>query len=230
MNTSGSLRLSASSIQPVSANAQELSANLRFAVPCSIGYNTNSVSACLLPDTGCTAYAFMDKTFAHTHGLKTIPLKTPRVLTVFDGEETSDGEITAVASAPLRVGDHQEREVLFFLTKLSEVPIVLGMPWLAAHHVIVKAHLPALVFDPEHCASHIPHGGLTVVPGLSDAELSRIPSTGLSIKSVSAREFCKTAKLHQHHVYAARLEDINKALEEKPVPNLEKLLPIRYHK
>jgi hypothetical protein len=74
---------------------------------------------------------------------------------VFNGKETSASNITYVAVAPLRVGDYQEKEVVFLLIKLAEFPIVLGLLWLSHYHVTIKCHIPALVFDKDYCQDHI---------------------------------------------------------------------------
>jgi len=93
----------------------------------------------------------MDASFAQIQGYDTYPLKSPRRLEVFNGLETSASKITYIAVALMIVGDHHEPRALFFLTQLSENPIVLGLPWLAKHEVTIKAAILALIFESDHC-------------------------------------------------------------------------------
>ena len=70
----------------------------------------------------------MDISFARYYSLPIIPLKLPRILIVFNGTETSSGRVTHVIASSLQIGGHLEPRVLFYLTKLGDCPIVLGMP------------------------------------------------------------------------------------------------------
>ena len=70
----------------------------------------------------------MDISFARYYSLPIIPLESPRILTVFDGTETSSGRVTHVTASSLQIGGHLEPRVLFYLTKLSDCPVVLGIP------------------------------------------------------------------------------------------------------
>ena len=104
-------------------------------------------------DNGATGFAFIDEDYARCKSLPLHKLKEPRGLEVFDGRPTTSGDITHVAKAQLKIGQHTEALPLF-VTKLGHYPMVLGNPWLKLHDVQIGFRANTVTFDSDYCLSH----------------------------------------------------------------------------
>ncbi|KAH7492803.1 hypothetical protein FOMA001_g2147 [Fusarium oxysporum f. sp. matthiolae] len=76
---------------------------------------------------------FIDESWAKSQNLQFRPLKRPFEIEVFDGRPAESGQITHYVRAGLRIADHYQKNMLFYVTRLASYPIVLGMPWLKQH-------------------------------------------------------------------------------------------------
>ena len=59
--------------------------------------------------------------------------KQPRNLEGFDGKPTDAGPITSYALADFQVPGGPMESTLFFVTRLPQVPIIIGLPWMQHH-------------------------------------------------------------------------------------------------
>jgi len=64
------------------------------------------IPAMALIDSGASAYAFIDKSFAQHHNLPFNQLTYPRRLRGFDGQAALTGDITHVAETTMALGGH----------------------------------------------------------------------------------------------------------------------------
>uniref|UniRef100_A0A0D2YKU3 RNA-directed DNA polymerase n=1 Tax=Fusarium oxysporum (strain Fo5176) TaxID=660025 RepID=A0A0D2YKU3_FUSOF len=83
--------------------------------------------------SGAEGKGFIDESWAKSQNLQFRPLKRPFEIEVFDGRPAESGQITHYVRAGLRIADHYQKNMLFYVTRLASYPIVLGMPWLKQH-------------------------------------------------------------------------------------------------
>jgi hypothetical protein len=136
------LRISAGS-------ATNLLSNDHVALPSSV----TGVQIHSLKDSGATGLAFIDSSFARKHNFPLTPLPEARTLKVFDGRDTIAGKVTDVAFLPFSINSHHE-QIPFFVTKLSQYPVVLGLPWLRLHDVTSKWAANTVRFESLYCKRH----------------------------------------------------------------------------
>ncbi|RKK11159.1 hypothetical protein BFJ67_g18152, partial [Fusarium oxysporum f. sp. cepae] len=86
-----------------------------------------------MTDSGAEGKGFIDESWAKSQNLQFRPLKRPFEIEVFDGRPAESGQITHYVRAGLRIADHYQKNMLFYVTRLASYPIVLGMPWLKQH-------------------------------------------------------------------------------------------------
>jgi hypothetical protein len=124
-------------------------------VPCTIGSpNENRfLKSNALIDCGGSGFTFIDQAFASSLSLTTFPLPYPRPLRMFNGEAPEDSIVTDVAWARLQIGRHHEN-TYFYLTRLPQTPIVLGIPWLRKHNPNIDWSLDLVTFKSSHCRSN----------------------------------------------------------------------------
>ena len=122
-------------------------------VSCILRQAQSRVPALALIDSGASAYAFMDKSFAQQHHLPLHPLTHPRRLRGFDGQAALTGDITHVAESTMVLDGHIER-LFFYVTGLSQYPIVMGLPWLRHHAIDVNFGHNSLTLSSPFCLNH----------------------------------------------------------------------------
>ena len=134
------------------------------------------------------------------------------------------------------------------VTRLSKDPIVLGLPWLKKHDVDIAWKAGILKFSSEHCRNHC----FRVKDPTSNQEFTgqrestgQIKSTGQSeftgqvlgdrknlspdIAIIGAAAYNLLAKKPENHLFAASIEDIEKALKPKQYIDPLTKLPPEYH-
>jgi len=89
--------------------------------------NKINVNLSVLIDTGAIGYAFIDDSFAQRHSLPCFSLSEICTLQGFDDQPAVSGPITHYALAKLRVPSEEFEETLFYVTQLSQFPVVLGL-------------------------------------------------------------------------------------------------------
>ena len=178
----------------------------------------------VLPDNGATGYAFMDPSLAQTLNCPQTRLAVPRILQTFDGSESISGRITHTASAILTVGDHSEL-TRFFVTKLGEFPVIVGLPWLQRHNPLIDWSNSTLTLGSDYCLSHClaAKRPYTVhmftpdplVPAPSPAKETK---PAIDISMIGAIPFVRQARKRQTDVFTIRYQDVERALAETENP------------
>lgn len=96
-----------------------------------LSFSTRKLHCVSLVDSGCTAKAFLDRTFVKDHGIPTTRLPTPRPLYLADGKLRD--WIREYTTLDFQIDAHSET-LSFFITSLApENPVIMGIPWLAQH-------------------------------------------------------------------------------------------------
>ena len=122
-------------------------------VSCILRQAQSRIPALALIDSGASAYAFIDKTFAQSHDLPLHPLAYPRRLRGFDGQTARTGDITHVAYTTMTLGTHVER-LFLYVTGLNQYPIIMGLPWLRRHGIHASFEFNTLTMSSSFCLSH----------------------------------------------------------------------------
>ncbi|SPJ89616.1 related to TY3B TY3B protein [Fusarium torulosum] len=86
-----------------------------------------------MTDSGAEGKGFVDESWAKSQNLQFRPLKRAFEIEVFDGRPAESGRVTHYVRAGLRIADHYQKSMIFYVTQLASYPIVLGMPWLKQH-------------------------------------------------------------------------------------------------
>jgi hypothetical protein len=90
-----------------------------------------------LKDSGAIGLVFIDFSFARKHNFPLTPLPETRTFKIFNGRDTIAEKVTNITFLPFLINSHHE-QILFFVTKFNQYPVVLGLPWLKLHDVISK--------------------------------------------------------------------------------------------
>jgi hypothetical protein len=199
-------------------------------LPCSVDTGGERVSTTSLVDSGANGIAFIDQTFVRNHKLPLQRLHKPRRLEVVDGRQSAAGRITHLVQLPIDIQGH--REVLpCFVTKLSQHPIVLGIPWMQIHDPTISWRKNTLTFASSHCRQTC---------GVEQCiEVQGIPREGNAIQAldicmIGAAPFARLAGKARrasegYTVFAVTLQDIEKALAPKVTIDPREKLPKEYH-
>lgn len=139
------------------------------------------ISCMALVDTGASAKAFIDISFAYMHGLFTQRLRRPRMLQLADGSPTPAGAVNEQAILDFRLFKHSER-ASGFLTKLnSAVPIILGLEWLRLHDPIISFAKNTITFNSDFChKSCLEDSHLMTVTGLTKEDEQTLQQSSLA--------------------------------------------------
>ena len=122
-------------------------------VSCTLRQAQSRIPVLVLIDTGASAYAFIDKSFAQQHNLTMHPLAYPRRLRGFDGQAARTGDITHVAEVTMALGGHIER-LFLYVTGLNQYPIIMGLPWLRRHGIDASFESNTLTMSSPFCLTH----------------------------------------------------------------------------
>ena len=69
-----------------------------------------------LTDSGAAAKAFIDRSWAEAHELPMRPLRRPFEIEVIDGRPSESGKVTHFVECSMRINDHHEKRLRFFVT------------------------------------------------------------------------------------------------------------------
>ena len=95
-------------------------------ISCILRQAQYRVPALALVDSGASAYAFIDKSFAQHHDLPLHPLTYPHCLRGFNGQSALTGDITHVAETILALENYVEK-LFLYVTDLNQYLIVLSL-------------------------------------------------------------------------------------------------------
>ena len=113
-----------------------------------------SILTYAMTDSGAEGIGFMDRKWAETLNLTAKPLSRPVPVSGFHGEEVEDDTVTHHVEADLAMGDYHQKKALFYVTRLSRNPIILGLAWLAVHDLNIRFSDRTAVFNSEYCQKH----------------------------------------------------------------------------
>ncbi|KAH0375210.1 hypothetical protein KCU92_g10240, partial [Aureobasidium melanogenum] len=189
-----------------------------YAIPGMLSHRKQNTNVSCLIDCGATGFAFIDQAFAHSMNYPLQPLSRPQFLTCFDGRETISGTVTHIAHASLSIGPHKEN-IAMFVTQLHAFPVILGLPWLERHNPSIDWASGALTIRSEFCMEHC----------LAHATTEGAKKEPFTVYQVGAAPFLRLSKRKDTRLFAASMDDIEKALRVKPVTDPRTKLPAEYH-
>ena len=138
------MRVSTCSIQ------QKKLHGIHLVLPCFVDIGKQQLQTIALVDSGANGIAFIDQTFVRNNKIPLRRLRKPRRLEVVDGRQSAAGLITDMVLLPVEFRGHRE-SLPCFVTKLSQNPIVLGIPWLQIHDANTSWRRNTLTFDSDYC-------------------------------------------------------------------------------
>jgi transposase InsO family protein len=182
-------------------------------------------------DSGAEGKGFIDGSWARSQNLTFKPLRTPFEIEVFDGRPAESGQITHYVRAGLRIADHHQQNMMFYVTQLANYPLVLGMPWLKQHDPQVGFAAHTLTFNSQYCQKfcNVPDRptktrALHDVPrkfrqGMQNETPDALKNWNiLPISLNAARIYCRRGKVR---VFTLTVEQIDESLQQSPDPNIE---------
>ncbi|KAK7570621.1 hypothetical protein V3481_007378 [Fusarium oxysporum f. sp. vasinfectum] len=111
----------------------------------------NLIPSYAMTDSGAEGKGFIDESWAKSQKLQFRPLNRPFEIEVFDGRPAESGRVTHYVRAGLRIADHYQKSMIFYVTQLASYPIVLGMPWLKQHDPQVGFAAHTFTFNSPYC-------------------------------------------------------------------------------
>jgi len=106
-------------------------------ITCTLTVNNKEIPTHALIDCGATGIACMDQDFDRHHQILIQELKETKRIKVIDGRPIVSGDIMHIAKVSMNIQGHGEQLVMF-ITKLGDYPIVLRIPLLRLHAVAVR--------------------------------------------------------------------------------------------
>lgn len=218
-------------ISACSVQDKEKLTGLHLVLPCSVDTGQAlKQSTTALVDCGANGIAFIDQNFVRKNKLPLVKLRKARRLEVVDGRQSVAGRITHLVRLPVDIQGHQE-ELPCFVTKLNEHPIVLGIPWLQLHDVTTSWRKNSVTFASDHCFRRCGLRRRTEVHGI---RRSQSTIEALDVCMIGAAPFVRlTDKARKapedFTIFAATLQDIEKALTPKTAIDPKGKLPVEYH-
>ena len=163
-----------------------------------------------LIDNGCLSYGLITSRFVRKNGLERIQIK-PRTMEGYDGKDSS--EIREVAKAYTNIGGHEEVAYFYIVDKLlNSYDMILGMPWFRRNKVKLCANKETIKVGPQRAVVR--------------NDLTRRAGQINNCRLVSAAVFATmTRKASRTSVFAASLQDIDKALALKKDVDPRTILP-----
>lgn len=199
-------------------------------IPIVLTTSSSSVHTYALVDSGASANAFIDKSFAERHNIVSEKLQESRIVRTVDGSASS---ITHRISALMTIAGHQERISMFQYT-LGHYPVILGIKWLQKHDMTTKWGANMAIFNSPYCKKNcLKNGQPVIISGMIDvpdtpAHHASAQIKALDISMIGGAAFGTLSKRAEVECFAMSMRDINKALEVKEDVNPKTLLPEEY--
>ncbi|RYF06361.1 MAG: hypothetical protein EOO77_27005, partial [Oxalobacteraceae bacterium] len=188
-----------------------------------------------LLDTGCEGYAFMDHAWAKEHRLPIHTLRRPFKLYGFADESEDAWTIRHYTRCDLKTGDHMEKGVPLFLTRLAHYPIVLGTPWLEKHNPTTDWAGSTIVFQSDYCRAHCNMPSRPSTIRMHSRNISpdlRSPDRRVALQEIGIEEVslnaCRRYGRRGYNLFIATIEDIDRILSSEE-EELKAQLPIALH-
>ncbi|KAK4700362.1 hypothetical protein P7C70_g5887, partial [Phenoliferia sp. Uapishka_3] len=134
--------------QTISANEEE-----HLIIPIELSSQGLSEPTFAMVDSGSQSFAMISQDYANALELPTIQRSHPRGIEGFNGAADASGLSEFTAPVLVKIGEHSEL-ICFDITTLAHYPIVLGIPWLKAHHPLTDWKANSVAFPSEFCANH----------------------------------------------------------------------------
>ena len=203
-------------------------------LPATLEIGDKRVPTYALADSGAEGRAFIDESWARDRNLPLSPLRNPFALKVFDGSETDSGQVINYIQCDMRIHDHFEKKIRFYVTRLAHYPIVLGLPWLKQHDPVTGWSANSMLFNSEYCQKNC-NTPLrpTRIKALNDVPVKSRPEylpdrpgilQNRDIAEVSLRA-CAAYARRDYQMFTISVEDIESALKAKEEIDLNKQLP-----
>ena len=97
-------------------------------LPVTLDLGNRTLLTYALIDSGAAAKAFIDRSWAEAHELPMKPLRRPFEIEVIDGRPSESRQVTHYVESSIRVNDHYETKLRFFVIQLAYYPVMLGIP------------------------------------------------------------------------------------------------------
>ncbi|KKF92157.1 Retrotransposable element Tf2 155 kDa protein type 1 [Ceratocystis platani] len=146
------IRISAAAVHGLPIEEEYNQRSDLMILPAELSLKDSSFPTYALADSGAEGKAFIDSAYCGL--VPNMEGGEAGQEHIFDGSETEAGKCTHYARASLRISDHRQKNVLFFVTRLAHYPIVLGMPWLKQHDPTVRFADHSITFDSEYCRDY----------------------------------------------------------------------------
>ena len=171
------------------------------------------MSTSVMVDSGATGYAFIDRTFAHKHGLTRTRLPRPIDLYGFDGYKVRR-RITHEVCLHLTYGQYSEK-ITMLEADLGSYDVILGLPWMRRYRVQFDWDNEKLLLNTKPKPEQNPE------PNFQEQDLD--------ICMIGAAPLTRLARKPDHELFAVSMEDIEKALAPKTYTDPATKLPKQYH-
>ncbi len=193
--------------------------------------NKINVNLSVLIDIDVINYAFIDDSFAQRHSLLCFSLSEICTLQRFDNQSVVFNSITHYALVKLQVSSKELEETLFYVTQLSQFPVVLDLPWLKSHKAIIDLRHNQLIFESQVNSELI----LETLSSILILTVSvSIFSTSsllkhLKIYAINSASFLRLARKKNHDLFVIFMRNIDKALKITSFVDSVTLLLFEYH-
>jgi len=181
----------------------------------------NSTTINAMIDSGATE-DFIDQDFCDKYQIRTTKAKNPREIYLADGEPSSMGPVTHIATVRMDIGDHKEIAI-FQVARLQNHEAILGMPWLKNHNPRIDWGQGKITFDSDKCTTMCLNESPTVytIPeakALEENLVSRFSTIQPNKdKSILVKKIHKDAKIPTKGTRRAAGHELY-AIEDKTIP------------
>ena len=189
----------------------------------------------VLLDSGCSAYACIEDTFAQVFHQE--PLPKPRTLRSYDGKILTTTHLVKIRMS-LANGAHQ-KNIPMFVTPGLNYDVILGMPWLKKYQSKIEWDSESVTFNSETCQNHCleSNNGFPII--ILSYQRPQKMSKPIPVQEpfqplenhpipIGAIAFQHLASKPDHKIYSVSLRDIEQALKPKAKTNPATVLPEHY--
>ncbi len=193
--------------------------------------NKINVNLSVLIDIDVIDYAFIDDSFAQRHSLLCFSLSEICILQKFDDQSVVFDSITHYALVKLRVSSEKLEEIFFYVTQLSQFPVVLDLSWLKSHKAIIDLRHNQLIFESQANSELVLETLSSIL--ISTVSVSVFSTSSLlkhlKIYAINSASFLRLARKKNHDLFVIFMRNIDKALKITSFVDSVTLLLLEYH-
>ncbi len=193
--------------------------------------NKINVNLSVLIDIDIIDYAFIDDSFAQRHSLLCFSLSEICILQKFDDQSVVFDSITHYALVKLRVSSEKLEEIFFYVTQLSQFPVVLDLSWLKSHKAIIDLRHNQLIFESQANSELVLETLSSIL--ISTVSVSVFSTSSLlkhlKIYAINSASFLRLARKKNHDLFVIFMRNIDKALKITSFVDSATLLLLEYH-